>query len=640
MFLKRKFSLLVFFFLMYFVSVNSQYSNDTISMKGFSTIPVKTNVKLIKDYKRALSTTQKALALEQLAYFHNKRGNLDSLAYYSDLFYKESQIIKNSSQIKKQYLSKSLYLKALELRKKGLFDKAFSYHLKGIDYAKQLKDTVLINLHKFGIGVLYFYKREYQEAVTNYNECLKTTKDTVLINDISKRKADILLEQNKLSLAKEKYNQVLDFYKKRKLFKKQLEVKLKQGKIYELEKNNKKAFQFYNSVRTEAEKKQFYDLYFLAQNNTGRLFFILKQYDNALATLNIAYANSMLWNNWYYQKEVLNNLRVVYLKTKNYKNAYDVLNIYRKLSDRILKNQNEKQIKELEVAYKTVQKEKKIIALEAQKGIKEKELSRQKNIKKNILIGFILFLIPIIALLYVYYQKLQTQSKLSKVQNEANNQKIASLLKEQELEIVTANVKGQDNERKRLAQELHDSIGGSLAAIKLQLSNVSNNESLKNISNQIDDTYNQVRTISHNLIPKKIQDNLFVELIERYLKNLRTKETAIVFQVHPKEEINHIDKNIKVTLYAIIQELLTNAIKHAKATEINIYLNKHNDGINLIFEDNGIGFQKSVLAKGIGLTNIENRVKVLFGNIQIDSHPKSGTVIIIDIPLKTKENEI
>jgi len=610
-------------------------------MKGFSTIPVKTNVKLIRDYKRASSTTQKALALEQLAYFHNKRGNLDSLVYYADLFYRESQIIKNSSQTKNQYLSKSLYLKALELRKKGLFDKSFTYHLKGINYAKQLKDTVLINLHKFGIGVLYFYKKEYQEAVTNYNECLKNTKDTILINDISKRKADILLEQNKLILAKEKYNQVLDFYKKRKLFKKQLEVKLKQGKIYELEKNNEKAFQFYNSVRIEAEKKQFYDLYFLAQNNTGRLFFILKQYDNALATLNIAYANSMLWNNWYYQKEVLNNLRVVYLKTKNYKNAYDVLNIYRKLSDRIIKNQNKKQIKELEVAYKTLEKEKKIIALEAQKGIKEKELSRQKNIKKNILIGFILFLVPIIALLYVYYQKLQTQSKLSKVQNEANNQKIASLLKEQELEIVTANVKGQNSERERLAQELHDSIGGSLAAIKLQLSTVSeDDEKLKSISNQIDDTYNQVRTISHNLIPKKMQDNLFVELIERYLKNLRTKETVIVFQVHPKEEINHLDKNIKVTLYAIIQELLTNAIKHAKATEINIYLNKHNDGINLIFEDNGVGFQESVLAKGIGLTNIENRVKSLFGSIQIDSHPKSGTVIIIDITLKTKKNEI
>ncbi len=631
---KNSISLLVVF-LFFSGIIFSQKKEETISMKGFSTIPVRTNLKLIQDYKRALSPIQKAKTLEQLAYFHNNTGNLDSLMFYSDLFYLESLNIQKSTPLKNEFLSKSLYLKALETRKRGLIDKAFAYHLKGLEFAKSLKDTSLINLHKFGIGVIYFYKKEYQEALKHYDLCLNNTNDSIFINDIIKRKADILLEKKKLRLAKNKYKEVLSFYKKNGLLKKELEIKLKQGKIQELENNNKKAFKLYNSVREEAEKNQFYDLYFIAQNNIGRLFFMLKEYDNALATLNVAYGNSMVWNNVHYQKEVLNNLRIVYLKTKNYKNAYDVLYIHTNLSNWMLQKQNKKEIKELEIQYKTLEKEKKILELNTQKNLKEKELYRQKNIKKNILIGFILFLIPLLALLYLYYQKLQTQSKLNKIQEEVNNQKITSLIKEQELEIVKANVKGQDEERKRLAQELHDSIGGSLAAIKLQLSNISNDDvSIKNISKQIDDTYNQVRSISHNLIPKKIKDKAFVELIEKYLKNMSTNETSIKFQAYPKQEINHLNDTLKVALFAIIQELLTNAIKHAKASEINIYLNKHGKNINLIFEDNGVGFKKELSNKGIGLLNIENRVKSLLGTVQIDSHPKSGTVIIIDIPFK------
>ncbi len=624
---KRSFILL---FLILNISIFSQKKKDNIYMKSFSEIPVKTNIELIKEYKLAKNLNSKIKSIENLAYFHINKGNIDSLIYYSELLYNKINLLDN----KQKYLSKALNLKAIGARKKGLFDKALKYHIKGIEYAKKTKDKHLINLHKYGIGIVYFYKKKYKEANKLYDECLKKTNDSILINNINKRKADIYLKQNNFKKAKLIYNKTIHFYKQKGLLKKELEVLLSQAKIFELNKNNNKAFSLYNDVKNRAEKNKFYDLFFLAQNNIGRLFFILKQYDDALATLNVSYANSVLWNNLDYQKEVLNNLRIVYLKTKNYKKAYDVLKIYTNVSNKILKEQNKKEINKLEIEYKTLQKEKEILELKKEKYRKAEELSRQKNIKKNILIGFIIFLIPIIALLYMYYQKLQTQSELNKTQQEINNQKIESLLKEQELQIVKANVKGQNNERKRLAQELHDSIGGSLAAIKLQLSSITeNNTNLKYISKQIDDTYNQVRNISHNLIPKKIKNKVFVKLIKQYIKNISNDKTVIIFQPHPVEEINNLSEKLKVALYTIIQELLTNAIKHAKASEINIYLNKYNDSINLIFEDNGIGFQKDTLNKGIGLINIKNRIKDLYGNIKIDSHNKSGTVFIIDIPL-------
>ena len=106
----------------------------------------------------------------------------------------------------------------------------------------------------------------------------------------------------------------------------------------------------------------------------------------------------------------------------------------------------------------------------------------------------------------MYYQKIQTQSELAKKQEEYNTEKVKSLLQEQELNLIKASIDGQDEERKRIAQELHDSIGGNLAGIKLQLSSLAQNSpALKTINSQIDETYQLVRDISHTLIPKKFK---------------------------------------------------------------------------------------------------------------------------------------
>ncbi|MDH7444928.1 tetratricopeptide repeat-containing sensor histidine kinase [Aquimarina sp. 2201CG14-23] len=276
----------------------------------------------------------------------------------------------------------------------------------------------------------------------------------------------------------------------------------------------------------------------------------------------------------------------------------------------------------------------------------QEETSRQKTFKYIILYSFLILLIPVIGLLITYYQKIKAQSELNQKQKEINQEKISSLLKDQELKVIKASVAGQDKERKRIAQELHDSIGGNLAAIKLQLNNSHNNGSnkshLKTINIQIDDTYELVRSLSHNLIPKKFTKNNFCDVIEEYFTNIGGASSLDTsFSAYPRKTIDLLEEAIKIETFKIIQELITNTIKHAKATSITLQLNLFENELSILFEDNGIGFELNKNGEGIGFTNIRSRLKKISGVIDIDSRIKRGTIINITITnLITATNEV
>lgn len=607
-----------------------QPDSKTTVFTAFGVSPEKANDTLLKKIKNATNFDDRGDAIIELANFHIEKGNTDSINFYGNYLLNES--LKNDENY---FLSLAANIIAIGKRKEGLYDEALKWHIKGVGYAENLTDKHLLYIHKFGIGIIHFLRKEYIEAIDLYNECLNNTLNVKLEHDIYKRLGDIYLVQGNLKDAQKEYTKTVAFYKSNSYSKDQLTSEIQLGIIDEELKNYSTAFNYYNSVKEEALTRGFYDLYFKAQNRIGGLYFILKQYDNAHMALSTAYINAIQWNNLEYQKTILQNTRRVYLAQEDYKNAYNVMTQYLNISNRIQQNQNKKEINELEVQYNTLQKENQIHLLEKEQIKKESEINRQKALKINFLIGFLVILVPVVALLYMYYQKLQTQSKLNKIQEEVNQQKVRGLLKDQELELIKADIEGQDKERKRIAQELHDSIGGSLAGIKLQLSNTAkDNENYQLIAKQIDDTYNQVRDLSHNLTPKKFNENAFTTLVSQYIKNIeKDNKTNITFSPHPEKEVNAIAEKLKVELYKIIQELLTNAFKHAKASHIDIHLNKIDSTLKLLFEDDGIGFNVQNSKKGIGLNNIKNRLDTLSGTMNIDSLPNRGTVIDIDIPV-------
>ncbi|WP_273567844.1 sensor histidine kinase [Maribacter halichondriae] len=414
-----------------------------------------------------------------------------------------------------------------------------------------------------------------------------------------------------------------------------MEVNLKLGRLAEIEGDYDRAFEQYNETREKGLKAGITVFYFEGTIRVAHVFYKEKNYEAATAALSTAYVNAIERENLNYQKEVLEIQRRTFAATGDYQNAYAVMTQLDGVTSQIRAQQQQRLNRELEVQYETLQKEKEIDSLQEDQILKAAELKRQKTIKNAFLIGFLIILIPIFALLYVYYQKLQAQSQLSSQQEELNKQKMAALKQEQELNLIKASIDGQDEERKRIAQELHDSIGGNLAGIKLQLASLDGtSKKLKPISDQLDETYQLVRDISHTLIPKKFREHEFTGLLQEYLNSISgTGQVQIGFHPHPKGKINTIDEKEQLELFNIVKELMTNTLKHAEATKVDIHLSLIDDELSLLFEDNGNGFDATVATDGIGFQNIKNRVAELKGKLHIDSTLKRGTIISIEIPI-------
>ncbi|WP_254514275.1 sensor histidine kinase [Aquimarina sp. EL_43] len=224
---------------------------------------------------------------------------------------------------------------------------------------------------------------------------------------------------------------------------------------------------------------------------------------------------------------------------------------------------------------------------------------------------------------------------MHKKEKEIGEQKIEALIRDQELKLIKTSISIQDKERNRIAQELHDRIGGNLAAIKLQFGLAKENlRKMDAIYQQIDDTYKQVRTLSHDLIPKKFRHNNFIQLLKEYMQNIgNASKLSIHISTYSENKINEIDHSFHNELFSVFQELITNTIKHANARKVEIQIDLIDNYIHIIFEDNGKGFDTSVTSLGIGLTNIESRIQKLSGVMHVDSRLKRGTIITIEIPI-------
>jgi signal transduction histidine kinase len=188
----------------------------------------------------------------------------------------------------------------------------------------------------------------------------------------------------------------------------------------------------------------------------------------------------------------------------------------------------------------------------------------------------------------------------------------------------------QEAEQKRIAEDLHDELGGNLAVIKMTLQRFNLPELQSTELNQlIDKASTNARNISHNLMPPEFAETSLKELLENYFRRLNT-ENSIHFYFHYTGDNNHFDKQEELMIYRIVMELSNNILKHSKATEATIQFIYNENQLSLIVEDNGSGFYNDQ-SKGIGLKNIRSRVKYLNGSLTIDTGD-NGTTIIIQLP--------
>jgi signal transduction histidine kinase len=147
----------------------------------------------------------------------------------------------------------------------------------------------------------------------------------------------------------------------------------------------------------------------------------------------------------------------------------------------------------------------------------------------------------------------------------------------------------------------------------------------------VDEAINEVRSISHRLIPEALQFGIVPALNELKYKVELSNSTRVNLSIEESETLSSFDKEIQINVYRIVQEVIGNMIKHANASEVTIALAKKDSGHQLVLSDNGVGMNAEMIeqSNGIGWKNIKARVQVMNGKLDIRSHIGSGTQIVL-----------
>lgn len=222
-----------------------------------------------------------------------------------------------------------------------------------------------------------------------------------------------------------------------------------------------------------------------------------------------------------------------------------------------------------------------------------------------------------IAFAFVYRYSSMQKEKLALLSRISDHEKNISR------QLITA----QESEQKRIAQDLHDEIGGNLAAIKMTLESFRlPREQADTLGLLIDKASSNARNIAHNLMPPEFEKTALKDLLEKFYSKLNN-ESQIQFQFQCNGETGLLNKQQELIVYRILQELTNNICKHSLASEASVQLIYYQDNLEIMVEDNGRGFNKTNNG-GMGLRNIRSRIDFLRGQLSIDSSPRGSTIIL------------
>lgn len=236
-----------------------------------------------------------------------------------------------------------------------------------------------------------------------------------------------------------------------------------------------------------------------------------------------------------------------------------------------------------------------------------------------------------IILFVLYYQKRMVQEQFKRQQMELDYQK----------KMMDAALESQENERRRVAGDLHDSIGAMLSTIRVSLITQAKRshadvESITESKKMLDDTIDSVRRISRDLMPSTLEKFGLTQAVKEMCERFQST-SSLPIHYHEEGEIHAISKKRELMIFRIVQELINNALKHAHATVINVTI-QSSETLQVTVADNGIGFDVQAqqndmrTGKGLGLFNIENRARLIGAEVEFESVLQKGSRIVLSIP--------
>lgn len=567
-----------------------------------------------------------------LSVYYSNIGKNDVSVYFIRKCLNLAKIIKNDNLIARSYYNLGHHSLMV-----GDFPAALNWFLLSLKIREKIDKN---NLHELyiGIGDVYSNLKKYSKALEYYTKVFKLgdknfdanvrsyisigniylrqndtskafefyTKAEALIGTYHLKRSQVML-YNSLGLYHQqmgKNDLALKYFFKLIKIGEQTQKKeviaitnLSISSIYEKENKDKLAIQFATSASILAKEISRLDTYWAAEELLSKIY--EKQNKHQLAL--------------YHYKEYI----ITRDSIENKENT-----------EKIVKAQMKYEFEKKELIAKAAQDKAKVIALQ--------ELNKQKLIR-NSFAGFSILIVILSIIIVLNYKKRAKISKaLAQKSEELYQQKAVELIKNEQVKSMRNYIKGEENERSRIASELHDGIGGSLSAIKLKLSKIAEedeNEKIEKVIKNVDVLYHDVRSISHNLITPQLKNSIFIEVINNLVNDIKEATSLeITLEYLEEDKINLLSEEIQVTVYRMIQELLKNSIAHSNGTKIEINVTKFEHELNLVIEDNGAGFDTSKKKLGIGLRNLEARTKALGGKLIIDSVIGRGSAFNITIP--------
>ncbi len=360
----------------------------------------------------------------------------------------------------------------------------------------------------------------------------------------------------------------------------------------------------------------------------GKLYFLKEHYDEAEVYYKKALEIASGVKIPDHMLSLHNYLSELYMATGRYALALKHRNAAYALNDSLLNKDKMQALNLLEVKYRVAESRKDVVQKQSLINEQKRKLAQQNM---WIVVGGAIVVVLIVLLLGFYRNYRQRQKLYA--------QQLYSMQQEKEIELLHAMMQGEEKERVRFAHELHDGISSQLSAIKLCVDVAREKYDLHPVGNDLDqimqmlgETSADVRKSAHNLMP----DGLIQQGLEdatRKFCSLVTKGDSLQIEVQVYGDMGGLDDTLALSVYRIVQELIHNVVKHARATQAIVLFNRMDEKVCITVEDNGIGIDCPASDDGVGLKSLHDRVQVLSGKLIVESASGKGTTIYMELPV-------
>lgn len=513
------------------------------------------------------------------------------------------------------------------LQRKQNYDSSVALYLKAAAIFKETGDEQKIINCYYNLSGIYKYvgdtaKTFYYARETN--KLARTTNDTVFLvrglialgeayNFIKDYDSLLIVSQKGLPMASKQqmtfaqgiFNNFLGLYYTNKA--KQYDTGIR---FYN------SALQSFNNINIPFDKA-------MVLQNMGHAYLQKKDYQHAI--LYSKEATELSKSLQFDQVRISSLMDLVHAEEKmgNEGESFMYLKQYVQLNDSIQQRNNQKKVYEAESKHLG---EKKELILQAQ----QKTIKQKNELNLYLASGVTLLLITVTLLYFNYRHKQKIQF-----------QKITELETQQQLTATEAVLKGEEQERTRLAKDLHDGLGGMLSGIKYSFNTIKGNlimtpdntQSFDRSMDMLDSSIKEMRRVAHNMMPEALVKFGLDTALKDFCNEIQ--QSGALYISYQSIGLQHLKTNqtVEITVYRIVQELVNNIMKHAAAKNAIVQVTKTNNQLAVTVEDDGRGFDTTILnkTKGIGWSSIENRVEFLKGKLDVDSQTDKGTSVHIEI---------